>query len=90
MAILHFVKKHGYPPLCRGVPGFGISGSLQNLPFVNGSKLTKREAVDLRFSRFKSHGVGLQISCYLESEMPEKGAIRSTQKGFGSSLQGTW
>jgi hypothetical protein len=45
-------------------------GLCKSLPFLNRSKFKKRKAFDGQVSKFKSHSVGMQVPCRVDSEMP--------------------
>jgi len=52
---------------------------------VDRSKSTEEEAWNGRGSKFKSHQMGMQVPCSLDSEMPEENTVRSDQEGPGGS-----
>ena len=69
-----------------GLPEFDISGSKESLLAVNRSERTAEEASDGRSRNAKSHHMGLHVPYRVDSEVPEKDAVRRAPEGSGRGI----
>jgi hypothetical protein len=55
---------------------------------VNRSKFTEQEAENGRCSEFKPYGMGMQVSCCVDTEVSEKDLIWQFTEASGSIVKG--
>ena len=64
---------------------FDIFGNIRKASDCEPLKVTQKEAWNGTLRKFKSYQMGMQVSCGLDSEMPEESSIWTASKGFGTN-----
>jgi len=74
------------PRLCRGThKSLTITGIYESPSDVNRSKFTEREAINEKYTEFKSYEVGMQISSNMDTKISQKGFVWRTSEAFRRS-----
>jgi hypothetical protein len=64
-----------------------IPGIQESLLSVNRSKVTAQEANSGRHKEFKPYKVGMQVSCGMDTEVPEENIVCGIAEVFGFNVQ---
>jgi hypothetical protein len=67
---------------------FDIFGNIRKASLCEPLKVTEKEALNGTLRKLTPYQMGMQVSCGMDSEMPEEGTIWATSEGTGTSSSG--
>ena len=67
---------------------FDIFGNIRKASVCEPLKVTQKEASNGTLRKITPYQMGMQVSCGMDSEMPEESSIWATSEGTGTSSSG--